>query len=209
MHASTGTKLVAAVSWAGVRFDATIYPDDEEIRRRDEAGLGAVTDHLTLKLLSTLPTYHRVSWQALDPVRAAFIDCLSSSLVSTNSEGVKRLLAPALTIHTLIKPAEHWRAVGRVAPLAQDARTTVLLQHKPRELDRAIGYARKFGIGLDCIQKGIVTHLVRPGPPSHWGVRSLRLSEIVYAQWCRQTAGTPAKRSHAFSCFDGCCKSSA
>jgi hypothetical protein len=46
---------VCSVSWAGTRFHAIVLPDQEEINRREDVGLGAVTDYSTLNSVATLP----------------------------------------------------------------------------------------------------------------------------------------------------------
>ncbi len=195
--------LVFSVSWAGTRFHAIVVVDDEEIQRREEAGLGAVTDYLTLKSVSTLPVGAEVPWARVDPVVAAFLDCVPAGIVSVSTSGVRSLLRPPLHLVALVKVASDWRCIGSIAPLAQDAPTVLLVRHRPRELDRAINCAQSSGVGLGYLSGRDLVNVLGPTSTPILGVRRTRLVEVVFQRWRNQTAGMPANLSQAFSCFDG------
>jgi hypothetical protein len=194
---------VCSVSWAGARFDAVVTLDDAEVQRRQEAGLGAVTDYLTLRTLSTLPAGVEVPWEAVDPVAAAFLDGLPAGIVDVSPSGVKGLLRPPVHLIALVKETSDWRSIASVAPLAQDAPTILLLRRRPRELHRAIRLAQRKGVGLSYVSGSGLVDVLKPRSTPAPGVRRTRLVEIVFRRWRNQTAAMPANRNQAFSCFDG------
>jgi hypothetical protein len=79
-------EMVVGVSWAGTHFDAIVTVDHDEVRRRHEVGLGAVTDFRLLELLGSLPHRLRVPWSAIDPVVAAYLDCIPAGLIDSDSQ---------------------------------------------------------------------------------------------------------------------------
>jgi hypothetical protein len=196
-------RLVFSVSWAGTRFHAVVLLDQEEINRREEVGLGAVTDYLTLNSVAALPVDAEVPWESVDPVVAAFLDCVPAGVVSVDASGVRSLLHPPLHLMALVKVTSDWRSIGSIAPLAQDAPTLLLLRHRPRELHRAIDCAQSRGVGLSYLSGSAIFNVLRPSSTPTLSVRSMRLVEAVFQRWRNQTAGMPASLSQAFSCFDG------
>jgi hypothetical protein len=194
---------VFSISWAGTRFHAVVLLNREEIDRREAVGLGAVTDYSTLNSLATLPVDAEVPWASVDPVVAAFLDCLPAGVVSANASGVRSLLRPPLQLIALVKEASDWRSIGSIAPLGQDAPTVLLLRHRPRELHRAIDLAQSSGVGLGYLSGSAVFGVLEPRSTPRLSVRRMRLVEVVFQRWRNQTAGMPASLSQAFSCFEG------
>jgi hypothetical protein len=194
---------VCSVSWAGTRFHAIVLPDQEEINRREDVGLGAVTDYSTLNSVATLPFDAEVPWGSVDPVVAAFLDCLPTGVVSVSASGVRSLLRPPLRLVALVKVTSSWRSIGSIAPLAQDAPTVLVLRHRPQELRWAINCAQSRGIGLSYLSGSAIFGVLEPSSTPRLSVRRMRLVEVIFQRWQSQTAGMPASLSQAFSCFDG------
>src|SRR6266498_1121181 len=163
--------LVSSVSWAGAQFHAVVALDEEEIQRRKELGLGAVTDYLTLKSTSTLPLGAEVPWALVDPIVAAFLDCVPAGVVSLSASGVWCLLRPPLYLIALLKVTSNWRSIGSIAPLAQDAPTVLLMRHRPRELDRAINCAQRIGVGLSYLSGSDFFDVLEPSSTPILGIR--------------------------------------
>ncbi|HEV8653803.1 MAG TPA: hypothetical protein VG276_31500 [Actinomycetes bacterium] len=195
--------LVRSVFWAGTRFHAVVVLDDEEIQRREEIGLEAVTDYLTLKSISTLPVGAEVPWASVDPVVSVFLDCVPAGIISVSTSGVRSLLRSPLHLVALVKVASDWRSMGSVAPLAQDAPTVLLIRHRPRELDRAVECARRSGVGLSYLSGSDLFEVLPPSSTPMLGVRRTRLVEVIFQRWRDQAARMPTTLSQAFNCFDG------
>jgi hypothetical protein len=194
---------VFSVSWAGTRFHAVVHLNQEEIDRREAVGLGAVTDYSTLSSVATLPVDAEVPWASVDPVVAAFLDCLPAGVVSVNASAVRSLLRPPLQLIALVKEASDWRSIGSIAPLAQDAPTVLLLRHRPRDLRQTMDLAQNSGVGLSYLSDSAVFGVLEPSSTPKLSVRRMRLVEVVFQRWRNQTAAIPASLSQAFSCFDG------
>lgn len=193
---------VRSVTWAGSSFHALAVPDWNEIDRRRSVGLGAVTDYPTLKAVSALPLGVEIPWQLLDPIVAGYIAGLPPGLVDASGNGVISLLHPPFHRLILVKVTGHLHDMGSIGLLARDVPTVVVLRHRPRDPELALEWAEQCGLGLGYLRHGQVVDLVGPAEPPGDGLRRTRLLEVVFRRWLRQTAGTPANRSHAFSCLE-------
>ena len=196
-------EVVRSITWAGTRFDAVVVPQWDEVDRRATVALGAVTDYLTLSALSTFPAGVEVSWRALDPIVAGFLTGAPGGLVSMSVEGVTSLLGTPFHQVAVVKVARNWRAMGTVGVLAADVPTTLVLRHRPHQLEEAVANAERRGIGLRYLRDGESVALVSPTKRARPGLRRTRLLEVIFGAWLGQAAGTPANRNHALSCLDG------
>jgi hypothetical protein len=194
--------VVPAVNWAGTRFHAVVRPNWGEICRREHHGLGPITDHALLGALDSLPTGTEVSWQTIDPVVAAFLDCVPEGIVEASDTWVRVDLQPPLELVGAFAVSRHWGAINRVGVVVTAAPTGVVIRHRPRRLDEAMSRARRFGVGLAMrAQSGdeILTWPTRRTRPSR---SRRRLLEILYEKW-RYGTGTPMTSHHEVSCLEG------
>ena len=196
-------EVVRSISWAGTRFDAVVVPHWDEVDRRASAGLGAVTDYLTLRALSTLPVGVEIPWPAMDPIVAGFLAGDECGLVSRSTRGITSQLATPLSQVVVVKVARHWRAISSVGVFASDVPATVILKHLPRQLEEIVTYSERRGTGLGYLRGSEIVTLVSPTGLPRPGLRRTRLFEVIYRNWLDQAAGTPANRNQALSCFDG------
>jgi hypothetical protein len=194
--------VVPAVSWAGTRFHAVVRPNWEEICRREQRGLGPITDHALLRALDSLPVGTEVSWQSIDPVVAAFLDCAPEGILQTSDAAVRVDLQPPLELVGAFTVSRHWGAVNRVGILVTAAPTGVLLRHRPRRLDEAMSRARRFGIGLALRGRRGIELLTQPVRRTRPSLSRRKLLETLYGRWCYGT-GTPMTSHHEVSCLEG------
>jgi hypothetical protein len=138
---------------------------------------------------------------------AGYIAGVPAGLVDTSLDGVTSLLRPPFHHLIVLKVSRHWRAMGSIGLLARDVPTILVLRHRPRDSEQAIAHAEQYGMGLSYLHNGGAVDLVpppdEPDEPTQRGLTRTRLFEVVFRRWMIQTAGTPAKRSHALSCFEG------
>ena len=197
----SGTML-PSVDWAGTRFNAVIDPDWNEIERRDELGLGAVTDLRLLQAISTLPHGFQIAWEEIDPVTRAILDCAHQGVLCSTSMGVTTELRPPLRLVGVFCVSRHWRAIDRVGVMASTAACGVVVRHQPRGLEEATHRARKFGLGLAVVKNDqhqlLVTPASRPRPSL---IRTMFL-EVLYRLW-RQRTLAPKTSDQASSCLGG------
>ncbi|MGH3922300.1 MAG: hypothetical protein ACRDTT_05435 [Pseudonocardiaceae bacterium] len=196
--------VMRSVSWAGTRFCAVICPEWEEIDRRAQHGLGAITDYRLLCALSTLPHDIEVPWQAIDPVMAAILDCAPAGVVDASAQGVRLLLRPAVKLTGVYTVSKDRHALDRVGMLANEAPAGLVLRQRPPGLDKALARAVRFGLGLGLLDEGELHVLAWPIRRPRPSLNRSRLLEAIYARWCQSTGtSTPATSHQAISCFDG------
>lgn len=197
----SGTML-PSVDWAGTRFHAVIDPDWSEIERRDEAGLGPVTDVGLLQAISTLPHGFEIAWEEIDPVARALLDCAPQGVLRSTSTGVMTEIRPPLRLVGVFCVSRHWRAIDRVGIMASTATCGVVVRHHPRGLEEATYRARKFGLGLSVLKNDQHQLLVRPASRARPGLIRTMFVEVLYRLW-RQRTFAPKTSDHASSCLGG------
>lgn len=194
--------MLPSVDWAGTRFNAVIDPDWNEVERRDEAGLGAVTDVELLRAISTLPHGFEIAWEEIDPVTRALLDCAPQGILRSTSSGVMTEIHPPLRLVGIFCVSRHWRAMDRVGVMASTAACGVVLRHYPRGLEEATHRARKFGLGLAVLKDNQHQLLVGPASRARPGLIRTMFVEALYRLW-RQRTLAPMTSAQASSCLGG------
>jgi len=157
--------------------------DPHEARRREQAGVGAVTDIDVLDLFLGLPLGVPVGRTALSGRERRALSKTPSGCVETDAGTVTRLARPPLTVALAIVTARSWRRgledAGRFAPFCARA---VVLDRPPRDLATACAEADFFGVGLLVTTGSDVDVLVPPEPhrPGRAATRSWWFAEDVY-----------------------------
>ena len=195
---------IRSFDWAGARFNAVIRPNHREIDRRHAVGLTAVTDVSVLRACTWLPVGMKVSWDVVDPVAAAILDCAPPGVIQRSPLWVRRVLAPPVSLVGIYLVARSWRDLGRVGFMSFAAPTGIVSTRRPRDLEGAKRLAERAGLGLsikreDCEE--IVTMPKYRTRPTL--VRDL-LIERLFATWL-QGAVTPSARVQAVNCRDSVC----
>lgn len=180
-----------AATVIGGRGDAFVTVDPVEHQRRQDAGVGAVTDLATLVVLLNLPLGSLIPWHALGhrevrrlrPIRGA---------VTNDGDGVCRLLAPVATVSLVVVSRSRWRegliAAAAFAPFA--SRVLLLPRAPRRELTAKLCEADFYGVG---VWVGTVDEHDVLLPPEPWRRRYFRaagwrFTERAYAAYLRTTA---------------------
>jgi hypothetical protein len=194
--------VVPAISWAGTRFNAIVRPNWDEISRRKRYGLGPITDHALLEALASLPMDTEISWEAIDPIVAAFLDSAPEGILEASDTTIRVDLQPPLELVGVFTVSRHWRALDQVGVLVTTAPTGVVLRHRPHRFDEAISRAHRFGVGLALLRPGRTEILTWPARRMRPSPSRRRLLEILFKRW-RYGTGTPMTSHHEVSCLDG------
>lgn len=155
----------------------------QEAGRREQAGLGAVTDIDVLDLFLGLPLGAPVGRKALSGRERRALAKTPAGCVETAPATVTRRARPPLTVALAIVTAHSWRRglehAGRFAPFCTRA---VLLDRPPRDLATACAEADFYGVGLLVTTGPDVEVLVPPEPhrPGRVAARNWWSAEEAY-----------------------------
>jgi hypothetical protein len=184
--------LVERVQFANKQVTAIVQIDEAEVERRTQTGLGPVLDYRLMEALAGLPLDLPVSWEQIDPIVRAVLDCAPSGVLRATSAQVERLLRPAVQVTGILTSTRDWRTgVNTVGLLAGHARPGLVLPYRPRDAEPILVRAGQFGIGVVSRDRQGGWQLLRAARrarqadlgPRHW-----RFLETVYATWRRAHA---------------------
>jgi hypothetical protein len=178
----------------GVRVTAYVFVNMTEHRRREDAGIGAVTDPALLDRLIDLPIDAAVS----DPVIWAEMTDQKPGITGRGEDGtsVTRRLVPPLAIKDVVVSATGGRelsAVQDVSLLASFTRRWVAAT-RSRIPDAAVLEAKLCGVGVLDRYERVLLSAEKPVSPmiDEW---SWLLQEKVYRRWLSQRAQVHATAS--------------
>jgi hypothetical protein len=185
--------LVERVQFANKQVVAIARVDEAELARRAQAGLGPVLDYRLVEALASLPLGLPVSWEEIDPIVRAILDCAPPGVLRATPARVERLLRPAVQVTGILRCARDWRTgVNTVGILAGHARPGLVLPYRPRDTEPILARAGRFGIGV-VSRDGQGWQLLlaaRRARQTDLGPRHWRFLETVYATW-RRAQGRP------------------
>lgn len=181
----------SAVTLRGTTVELEYRLDQNEVRRRQEVGLSAVTDLVALNTLLNLPVGLPVS---LPDARAGMAriprGCVDITFDDALTPIVTRLVVPVLTVVAIVVPAgtSGWWAstlarAGRFAPYCT---RSVLVDDEPTLMQ--LSEASFYGIGV----------LLRTGPDR----RTLLEPEPFTGGYCTPASWAFAEQAYAQLCQD-------
>jgi len=181
-------EVVPGVGFAGTSVTAVIRPDHAEVRRREQAGLGAVLDLDLTSRLADLPVDWPVPWHELDRTTIRLLETAPPGVVDNTGTAVIRRWRPAVTVTgVLAMSGPNWRAVlANVSLFAPDAPRGIVLRRPPRDAQVLSDEARELGVGVFVPRAdGRDQLLVEPLRERSYdlGPRHWRLLEIAYQTW--------------------------
>jgi hypothetical protein len=188
-----GGQVAAGLEFAGVRVDAVVQPDTQELARRAMAGLGVLDDHYHLvEALAALPLGKPVPWADLDLRSRLELDVAPPGVVQATSTHVERLWRPAVHVVGVLAVTSDWRqGINRVGLLGRHAPGGIALLRPPRLTGPLLARAGRFGLGVVTLDEHGRWELLRPATPIHRidpGARHWRFLEAALAAWRRTSA---------------------
>jgi hypothetical protein len=196
-----GGEIAAGLRFAGVRVDALVRPDEQELTRRAMVSLGVLDDHYHLmEALAALPLGEPVPWTDLDLRGRLELDVAPPGVVRATSTHVERVWRPAVQVTGVIAVTSDWRqGIDRVGLLGGHAPGGIVLLRPPRRTGPLLARAGRFGLGVVALDQRGRWELLRPATPIHRidpGARHWRFLEAAYAAWRQTTtsAGPAAQR---------------
>jgi hypothetical protein len=184
--------LVERVQFANKQVIAIARVDEAELTRRAQAGLGPVLDYRLVEALASLPLGLPVSWEEIDPIVRAVLDCAPPGVLRATPAQVERLVRPAVRVTGVLTVTRDWRTgVNTVGILAGHALPGLVLPYRPRDTEPILARASRFGIGVVSRDRQEGWHLLlaaRRARRADLGPRHWRFLETVYATWRRAHA---------------------
>jgi hypothetical protein len=193
---------VERVQFANKQVTAITQVDEAELARRAQVGLGPVLNYRLVEALASLPLGWPVSWEEIDPIVRAVLDCAPPGVLRATPAQVERLLRPAVRVTGILTSTRDWRTgINTVGILAGHARPGLILPYCPRNAEPILARAGRFGIGVVSRDRQGGWQLLlaaRHGRQTDLGPRHWRFLETVYATWHRAyTQPNPRERTHA------------
>jgi hypothetical protein len=184
------------------RGDAALRLHVGECGRRAAAGLADVASPPLLDALLGLPLGVDLPWSALTPRAVRLLTAAPDGVVAADDAGVRRLLAPPLTVATVVVPARGtWSAALRLAAsFGRVAPSVVRLRREPRPEE--LLEADVFGVGV-WVEGRSPREVLRPvAPPPRLNASVWAFQERAYGAWltacgasARSAAGRRATRT--------------
>lgn len=188
--------VVDKVEFAGTVVSALVEIDEDEHRRRQAEGLGAVEDRDLWEVLANLPYGVAIPWSDLDPVLAALLDVAPSGVIEALEDRLVRVIRPALRVRGVVAASRYWRSgLELVSRFSGHCPRGVILEIG-RVPARAVQRASKLGIGLVVAHDDHIELLVPPSPTvALVGPRTFRFQEVAYGAWLKWMAMRTAPKS--------------
>ena len=181
-------EVVSEVDFAGTSVTAVVRLDRAEVRRREQAGLGAILGLDITSRLANLPVDWPVPWNELDHTTVRLLETAPPGVVDDTGTAVIRRWRPAVTVTgVLLTSGRNWRAgLANVSLFAPDAPRGIVLRQRPRDAQVLCDEASELGGGvLVPGADGRGQLLVEPLRERSYdlGPRHWRLLEIAYQTW--------------------------
>lgn len=186
-----------AAAVAGGRGGAFLSIDAVEHRRRQAAGVGAVTSLSTLDALLNLPLGSPIPRHALGHREVERLRPMRG-LVTHGGDGVRRLLAPVATVSLVVVSRARWReglvAATAFAPFA--SRVLLLPRAPRRELTAKLCEADLCGVGVwvGTVDEHDVLLPPEPWRRHYWKAAGWCFTERAYAAYLDTTASVGGER---------------
>jgi hypothetical protein len=155
-------------------------------------GLRAVTDLGLLARLLSLPLGELVRWDDLSPDDQRRLRSAPDGIVDCCPAGVRRIIAPAVSVPLVLVRSRSWRRGLRTASVFEPfAQRVLILEDFRRDLTQLAWEADMLGVGVWLQTDSGTREIV---PPAPWRLRYFkaagwRFRERAYQGWLR------AKRS--------------
>lgn len=172
----------------GRTVDAIIRLDRQELKRREDVGLGSLLDKDLLQALAVLPYATKVAWKSIDPLVQIMLDQAPEGVVQRDPFHVERLYRPALTVVGIVKRSRSWiRALEAVSLFAPHSPRGLVLLGDGAEEETLIR-ARRVGVGVARQQPGGSMALLVEPTRRHIrsGAGQWACSEFVLAEWANR-----------------------
>lgn len=171
---------------------AVVYRlDAGELRRRHEAGLGAVTRMDLLDLLLALPRGCPVPYDSLTERERDLLRSLPAGCVESVSCGVIRYLAVPLSVELAAVRSTDWRrGLDQASQFAPFCSRALVLGRVPGDAGALLAEAAYYGIGVVVAEAGEVQVLADPEPFRRRSHKAAGwwFAEEIYTQLSEPTA---------------------
>lgn len=172
---------VRDVAIFGHQIDVYISPQQDELRRREELGLGAFCDASGIRTLDVLPSGIRVPSTLLDALDHLCLSTLPPGAIEATAQTMTRLAVAPVRVNGIARAIKYWDDAAAM---------TLLRTHAPRIVIAAPRLANRVIRNVDpelgvAVTWGETPVLVR-SPGSHAVRHSWQrwlLAELAYASW--------------------------
>ena len=175
------------------RPTAIMYrPQAEEMRRRCETGLGAITRMDLLDLLLSLPYGVSGAVGLADRPRTAPAPFnAGGSVQSRNGKVIRRAVAPLTVELAAVRACDWRRGLDQASLLAPFCSRAVVLGRVPDDADALLAEAAYYGVGVVVAEAGEVRVLADPEPFTRRSHKAAGwwFTEEVYAKASEPVAG--------------------
>ena len=175
------------------RPTAIMYrPQAEEMRRRRETGLGAITRMDLLDLLLSLPHECPVPLGSLTGHERHLLRSMpAGSVQSRNGKVIRRAVAPLTVELAAVRACDWRRGLDQASLLAPFCSRAVVLGRVPDDADALLAEAAYYGVGVVVAEAGEVRVLADPEPFTRRSHKAAGwwFTEEVYAQASEPVAG--------------------
>lgn len=178
---------------AGGRADALCVLDDGEHRRRQHAGMGALTSLTVLDAMMNLPLDVPVRRSDISPYALARIGRADAALVVVEADWVTRVGRPPLTVLGALVSAPSWRdALRRAVAFGPFSQRIVVLDRAPTNIDLLLWEAELAGVGVWLSDDASTNELLAPEP---FRLRYLKAATWRFAERAYRAATASARSS--------------
>jgi len=181
---------------SGERADAVIDLDPAEHRRRQQAGLGALTDLTLLKVCMGLPLHAAVRLIDLPQLDQALISRAPAGVFEMHRGLVSRRITSVVAVPAVTLTGNDWVSLlGRAAAFSGVSQRIVVMAAAPAKLSERLWEAQLEGVGVWLRDGDDLVELLAPEvfvprlvKPARW-----RFLERAYSAWLRE-GGRSASR---------------
>jgi hypothetical protein len=181
--------VVPSIVLAGYTFDVVATTDDDELCRRQAAGLTSVENRELISVLASLPSGRPVDYSSLPLFAQTVLDTAPTGVVEFDGDAVVRLCRPIVAIDGIMVSQLGRHGDGNLpVPFASVAPRGVLVDRAPAQRnDRAdVGVVVLLPTGDLALHASAGRRWVREG----W--RSWRFSELVFREILKREVGRSA-----------------
>lgn len=184
LPARTTATLQARVTLLGVPVELSFRPVEDELRRRGDAGLGALLSYADLTALAELPVDVPVPTRSLPQDVVQRLRGVTDAAVQLEEGFFTRRAVAAVQVRSVVHEGSRWaQALERASRFGPYAQRTVALPRMPRNAARVRTEAAYYGVGVRVGSGDDAVWLAHPAPfrPRRYSAASWFFEETALA----------------------------